>query len=63
MRRLTPRECARLMGLSDSYALPANASDGYDLVGDGVAVPVVRHIAAHILEPIVAASRSGLAAE
>jgi DNA (cytosine-5)-methyltransferase 1 len=52
-RRLTPREYARLQGLDDSYALPANAVEGYDLVGDGVAVPVVRHLAEHIFEPIL----------
>ena len=55
-RRLTPRECARLMGLSDSYALPVNVIEGYDLVGDGVVVPVVRFLASHVLEPILAAN-------
>jgi DNA (cytosine-5)-methyltransferase 1 len=33
--------------------LPPNATDAYDLVGDGVVVPVVRHIARHILEPLL----------
>jgi hypothetical protein len=31
-------------------------------VGDGVAVPVVRHIAAHILEPILTANGARAAA-
>jgi DNA-cytosine methyltransferase len=55
-RRLTPREYARLMGLSDSYELPENATEGYDLVGDGVVVPVVRHIVERIIEPILVAN-------
>ena len=54
-RLLSPREAARLMGLPDEYALPSNYNDAYHLAGDGVAVPVVRFLAAHILEPIHAA--------
>jgi DNA (cytosine-5)-methyltransferase 1 len=54
-RRLTPREYARLQGLDDDYTLPANVSDGYDLIGDGVAVPVVRFLAANVLEPLLSA--------
>jgi DNA (cytosine-5)-methyltransferase 1 len=54
-RLLSPREAARLMGLPDSYELPSNYNEAYHLAGDGVVVPVVRHLAAHILEPILAA--------
>jgi len=54
-RLLSPREAARLMGLSDTYFLPKRYNDAYHLVGDGVAVPVVTHIAQHILNPIIAA--------
>lgn len=52
-RLLSPREGARLMGLPETYILPKNYNDSYHLVGDGVAVPVVRHLAEHILEPIL----------
>jgi DNA (cytosine-5)-methyltransferase 1 len=55
-RLLKPRECARLMGLPDSYRLPKNVGDALDLVGDGVAVPVVRFLAANALEPILEAN-------
>lgn len=55
-RLLSPREAARLMGLPDSYILPTNYNDAYHVAGDGVAVPVVRHLANHIFEPIAAAS-------
>ena len=57
-RLLSPREAARLMGLPDDYALPARYNDAYHLCGDGVCAPVVRHIARHILEPVLAASRA-----
>ncbi len=56
-RLLSTREAARLMGLPDDYALPANYREGYHLAGDGVVVPVVRHIAAQILEPVLTASK------
>jgi DNA (cytosine-5)-methyltransferase 1 len=52
-RWLTPREAARLMGLPESYRLPASANAGLHLAGDGVVVPVVRHLAEAILEPLL----------
>lgn len=55
-RLLSPREAARLMGLPDTYVLPTNYNDAYHVAGDGVAVPVVRHLAKSIFEPIVGAS-------
>jgi DNA (cytosine-5)-methyltransferase 1 len=56
-RLLSPREAARLMGLDGDYKLPARYNDAYHVAGDGVCVPVVRHIAANLLEPILAANR------
>ena len=56
-RLLSPREAARLMGLPENYALPDNCNDAYRLAGDGVVAPVIRHIAKHILEPVIAASK------
>ncbi|MDB5597355.1 MAG: DNA-cytosine methyltransferase [Hyphomicrobiales bacterium] len=55
-RLLSPREAARLMGLDDEYILPSRYNDAYHVCGDGVCVPVVRHIAQHVLEPILAAT-------
>lgn len=52
-RLMSARETARLMGLSDEYRLPTRYTDAYHLTGDGVAVPVVRHIAEHIIEPLL----------
>lgn len=56
-RLLSPREAARLMGLPDTYQLPKNYNEAYHLAGDGVAVPVVRFLAEHLLEPLLAAVR------
>jgi DNA (cytosine-5)-methyltransferase 1 len=56
-RLLSPREAARLMGLKDSYTLPARYNDAYHLAGDGVAVPVVSHLAKNIIAPVVDAMR------
>ena len=55
-RLISSRETARLMGLPDEYKLPENYNEAYHLTGDGVVVPVVRHLAEHIFEPILAAS-------
>jgi DNA (cytosine-5)-methyltransferase 1 len=55
-RLLSPREAARLMGLTDDYRLPARYNDAYHVCGDGVCVPVVRHIASLLLEPLLAAN-------
>lgn len=57
-RLLSPREAARLMGLSDDYVLPSHYNEAYHVCGDGVCVPVVRHVAEHILEPLLNANRN-----
>jgi len=54
-RLLSAREAARLMGLSDSYKLPARYNDAYHLVGDGLVVPAVRHLSQYLLLPIMRA--------
>jgi DNA (cytosine-5)-methyltransferase 1 len=59
-RWMTPREGARLMGLPESYRLPPGHTAAWRVIGDGVAAPVVRHLAEHLLEPL---ARRGLAAE
>lgn len=52
-RLISSRETARLMGLPDDYILPKNYNEAYHLTGDGVVVPVVRHLAEHIFEPVL----------
>jgi DNA (cytosine-5)-methyltransferase 1 len=53
-RLISAREAARLMGLAGDYQLPDNYNEAYRLAGDGLAVPVVRHVAQHLLEPLLA---------
>ena len=60
-RRLTGRECARLMGLAEDYRLPASESAALKLMGDAVAVPVVEALALHLLAP-TAGQSTGMAA-
>lgn len=50
-RRLTPRECARLMGYPDSYRIEVSDTQAYRQFGNSVAVPVVAALA----ETVVAA--------
>jgi DNA (cytosine-5)-methyltransferase 1 len=52
-RLLSPREAARLMGLPESYQLPGSATAALQVAGDGVAAPVVRWLAGHLLEPLL----------
>jgi DNA (cytosine-5)-methyltransferase 1 len=51
-RLLSSREAARLMGLPEEYKLPSNYNETYHLAGDGVAVPVVRHLSRTLLTPL-----------
>lgn len=62
-RLISPREGARLMGLPDSYALPRSQTAGLQVIGDGVAVPVVRWLAETLLEPLLDSKTASLAAE
>lgn len=44
-RRLTPRECARLMGYPDSFHIPVSDTRAYQQFGNSVVVPVVGAVA------------------
>lgn len=50
------------MGLPEEYVLPKNYNEAYHLTGDGVVVPVVRHLAEHIIEPILSRLKMAKAA-
>lgn len=54
-RLIGAREAARLMGLPETFRLPARRNDAYRLLGDGVAAPVVRFLSEHLLLPLLAA--------
>jgi DNA (cytosine-5)-methyltransferase 1 len=49
-RRLTPRECARLMGYPDDFKIPVSDTQAYKQFGNSVAVPVFREVA-RIMHP------------
>lgn len=50
IRRITPRECARLQGFPDSYCLPKNSRNSYKQLGNAVSVPVVKAVIQDIFE-------------
>lgn len=51
-RRLTPRECARIMGYPDSFKIVCSDTRAYKQFGNSVAVPVVQQVALQILESL-----------
>lgn len=44
-RRLTPRECARLMGFPNDFEIPVSDTQAYRQFGNSVVVPVIEAIA------------------
>lgn len=44
-RRLTPRECARLMGFPDTFKIPVSDTRAYHAFGNSVVVPLIKWIA------------------
>ena len=65
-RRLTPRECSRLMGFDDfqgsSFVIPVSDTQAYKQFGNAVVIPVVRAIARlmepHIINTIVSENQT-----
>ncbi len=50
IRKVTPRECARLQGFPDSYRLLDNDSAVYKQMGNAVSVPVIKAVVKELLE-------------
>lgn len=44
-RRLTPRECARLMGFGDEFVIPVSDTQAYKQFGNSVVVPAISAVA------------------
>ncbi|MGC6585094.1 DNA (cytosine-5-)-methyltransferase [Paenibacillus sp. Dod16] len=61
-RRLTPRECARLMGFDKAgeknFIIPVSDTQSYKQFGNSVAVPVVEAVASHMLPYIFKVMRT-----
>lgn len=51
-RRLTPRECARLMGFPDSFKIPVSDTRAYKQFGNSVVVPVMEAVA-RAMHPLI----------
>lgn len=48
MRKLTEKECLRIMGFPDSYKIRKNYSQSYKQVGNSVVVPILTEIATRL---------------
>jgi len=51
-RRLTPRECARLMGFDDSFRIPVSDTQAYRQFGNSVVVPMILEVAKVLVKNI-----------
>ena len=52
-RRLTPRECARLMGFPDGFKIPVSDTQAYRQFGNAVVPPVVEIVTGAMVPHIV----------
>ena len=50
LRKLTPRECMRLMGFSDEFKIVVSDTSAYQQAGNSIVVDVL----IHIMESIIA---------
>jgi DNA (cytosine-5)-methyltransferase 1 len=51
-RRLTPRECARLMGFGDGFKIPVSDTQAYRQFGNSVVVPMIAEVARVLVQNI-----------
>lgn len=52
IRRMTPREWARLQGFKDSFVIPVSDAQAYKQFGNSVAVPAIQATAAKLIDKI-----------
>lgn len=52
-RKLTPRECARLMGYPEDYKIVVSDTQAYKQFGNSVVVPVIKLLADNIMKEII----------
>ena len=50
IRNLTDRDCLRLFGFPDEYAINISQKDLYDLIGNTVVVPVIKAVSIKTLD-------------
>jgi DNA (cytosine-5)-methyltransferase 1 len=61
-RRLTPRECARLMGFPDTFKIPVSDTQAYRQFGNSVVMPVMQEVARIMvphIQALIAHERDG----
>ncbi|HDO25194.1 MAG TPA: DNA (cytosine-5-)-methyltransferase, partial [Nitrospirae bacterium] len=51
-RRLTPSECARLMGFPQNFKIPVSDTQAYRQFGNSVVVPLVAAVARQLVKPL-----------
>lgn len=51
-RKLTPRECARLMGFDDSFKIPVSDTQAYKQFGNAVVVPVIGAVSGNLISAL-----------
>jgi DNA (cytosine-5)-methyltransferase 1 len=51
-RRLTPRECARLMGFKDTFQIPVSDTRAYKQFGNSVVVPLITAVACELVKAL-----------
>ena len=51
-RRLSPRECARLMGFPESFIIPVSDTQAYRQFGNSVCVPMMEYVARGVVEQL-----------
>ena len=52
-RKLTPRECARLMGFPDTFKIPVSDTQAYRQFGNSVVMPVIQAVAETMVPYII----------
>lgn len=52
VRRLSPRECARIMGYPDTYKIANNKNEAYKQFGNSVVIDVLQYIVLEITKTI-----------
>ena len=57
-RRLTPRECARLMGYADNFIIPVSDTRAYQQFGNSVVVPAFKSVA-ELMQPLIFSNTVG----
>jgi DNA (cytosine-5)-methyltransferase 1 len=57
-RRLTPRECARLMGFPDSFIIPVSDMQAYKQFSQSSVVPLIKAIA-QLMIPVIMKNETG----